>query len=145
MVADIMSDATQPEAICGIIMPISHTDDNHTEAHWAAVLKFIMTAIERAGMTPQPVWTNADYDVIQAKILQNLFENEIVVCDVSTKNPNVMLELGMRLTTKRPTVIIAEEGTMLPFDTGIINTHFYSSRAVSTRTDSPGIPFAAAL
>lgn len=117
---------TADQCTCGIIMPISHSDEDHTEAHWSAVLNFISEAIERAGMMPQPVWHNGDFDVIQAKILRNLFENEIIVCDVSTKNPNVMLELGMRLTTKRPTIIIAETGTKLPFDTSVIHTEFYN-------------------
>lgn len=120
-----MTDATKHKCTCGIIMPISHTDDHHTEAHWKAVLDVICEAIERAEMIAQPVWQNADFDVIQAKILRNLFENEIIICDVSTRNPNVMLELGMRLTTKRPTIIIAESGTKLPFDTSVINTEFY--------------------
>ncbi len=34
----------------------------------------------------------------------------------------------MRLTTKKPTLLIAEEGTPLPFDTGIIQTEFYDPR-----------------
>lgn len=120
-----MNETTDTIAICGVIMPISPADDLHTKDHWEAVLDFISEAISRAGMKAQPVWLNGDFDVIQARILKNLFENEIVVCDVSTKNPNVMLELGMRLTTKRPTIIIAELGTKLPFDTSIINTEFY--------------------
>lgn len=122
-----MSEVTKEACVCGIIMPISHSDDTHTEAHWEAVLEFISEAISRAGMTARPVWQNADFDVIQSRILQNLFENEIAICDISTRNPNVMLELGIRLTTKRPTLIIAEVGTKLPFDTGIINTEFYDS------------------
>ena len=117
--------AAASNCVCGIIMPISYSDDHHTEAHWKGVLGFVEKAIGDAGMVAQPVWHNADFDVIQARILQNLFENEIVVCDVSTRNPNVMLELGMRLTTKKPTIIIAEAGTKLPFDTSVINTEFY--------------------
>lgn len=111
--------------VCGIIMPISRSDETHTETHWAAVLQFISEAIGRAGMVAHPVWLNSDFDVIQSRILQNIFENPIAVCDISTRNPNVMLELGMRLTTKKPTLIIAEAGTKLPFDTSVINTEFY--------------------
>jgi hypothetical protein len=123
-----MTEVTTPIAICGIIMPISHVDEDHTAAHWESVLGFVKEAVTQAGLIPQPVWEKGDYDVIQAKILKNLFENEIVVCDVSTNNPNVMLELGMRLTTKKPTIIVAEEGTKLPFDTSVIHTDFYDPR-----------------
>jgi hypothetical protein len=111
--------------ICGIIMPISYTDDDHTAEHWENVRRIIEVAIEKTDLLPQPVWQNGDFDVIQARILKNLFDNEIVVCDISTRNPNVMLEFGMRLTTKKPTIVIAEKGTPLPFDTSVINTEFY--------------------
>jgi hypothetical protein len=117
------TDAQKP--ICGIIMPISYSDDDHTAEHWENVRHVIEVAIEKTGLFPQPVWQNGDFDVIQARILKNLFENEIIVCDISTRNPNVMLEFGMRLTTKKPTIVIAEKGTPLPFDTSVINTEFY--------------------
>ncbi len=113
------------ETICGIVMPISKSDDDHTAEHWAKVQAILAEAIKKAGCKPQPVWTGSANDIIQDKILKNLFENEIVVCDLSTKNANVMLEVGMRLTTKKPTLLVAEEGTKLPFDTAIISTEFY--------------------
>lgn len=106
-------------------MPISHVDDDHPAEHWEKVRRIIEIAIQDAGLIPQPVWQNGEFDVIQARILKNLFENEIVVCDISTRNPNVMLEFGMRLTTKKPTLVVAEAGTPLPFDTSIISTDFY--------------------
>lgn len=114
--------------ICGIIMPISPSDDEHTASHWEEVKDVITEAIERADCKAQPVWEGGAHDIIQAKILQNIYENPIVVCDLSTRNPNVMLEIGMRLTTKKPTLLIAEDQTPLPFDTGIIHTEFYSRR-----------------
>lgn len=116
------------KTVCGIIMPISQSDDDHPEAHWREVKEVISEAIRSSDCIPQPVWEGGSHDIIQSKILQNIFENEIVVCDISTRNPNVMLEMGMRLTTKKPTLIIAEEGTKLPFDTGIIHTEFYNPK-----------------
>jgi len=121
--ADDNSECISP--VCGIIMPISGSDDFHTAAHWEEVRSVFDEAIYAAGMEPKPVWIAGDTNIIQAKILKNLFENDIVLCDVSTLNPNVMLEFGMRLTTRKPTVVVAEVGTKLPFDTTIIQTEFY--------------------
>ena len=118
-----MSEGKRP--VCGVIMPISHVDSDHTEEHWEKVKEIIFEAITEAGCNPQPVWEGGSHDIIQTQILQNIFENTIVVCDLSTKNPNVMLEIGMRLTTKKPTILIAEKGTKLPFDTSIFHTEFY--------------------
>jgi hypothetical protein len=49
-----------------------------------------------------------------------LYENPIVVCDVSAKNANVMFELGMRLAFDKPTVIIKDDKTGYSFDTSVI-------------------------
>lgn len=114
--------------ICGIIMPISKCDEEHSPTHWEKVKDILSEAINEAGCKPQPVWEGSSHDIIQAKILQNIYDNPVVVCDLSTRNPNVMLEIGMRLTTKKPTLLVAEEGTTLPFDTAIIHTEFYNPR-----------------
>jgi hypothetical protein len=112
--------------ICGIIMPISKSDTLHPASHWCEVLAVFEEAIRAAGMEPKPVWIAGDSNIIQAKILKNLFENDIVLCDISTLNPNVMLEFGMRLTTRKPTVVVAETGTKPPFDTNMLHTEFYN-------------------
>jgi hypothetical protein len=61
-----------------------------------------------------------DVGVIQKRIVQNIYTSDIVVCDVSAKNPNVMFELGMRLAFDKPTVIVKDDKTDYRFDTGII-------------------------
>lgn len=106
-------------------MPISAIDDVYSEAHWQRVKAVLEKAISDAAMTPQPVWENQSNDVIQARILKNVYENDLVVCDVSARNPNVMLELGMRLSTKKPTILVADDCTALPFDTSVIAHSFY--------------------
>ena len=117
--------ATGDIDVCGIIMPISGSDATYTEPHWQRVKLVLEAAITDAGMKPQPVWENQANDVIQARILKNLYENDLVICDVSSRNPNVMLELGMRLSTKKPTILVADEDTVLPFDTSVIAHSFY--------------------
>lgn len=123
-----MAASAEAKQVCGIIMPISGIDDDHTEEHWSKVLAILEEAVAVAAMTARPVWQGVSNDVIQARILQNLYESDFAICDSSTRNPNVMLELGMRLTTKKPTLLIAEVGTKLPFDTAIIHTEFYDPK-----------------
>jgi hypothetical protein len=102
--------------ICGIVMPIS-TIDSCTEDHWRDVKLILSEAIEDAGFSPQLVSDADDVGIIQKRIIQNLYENPVVVCDVSAKNPNVMFELGMRLAFDRPTIIIKDDKTSYSFDT----------------------------
>lgn len=105
---------------CGIVMPIASIGEHYSEEHWRRVKKILQRAIDRAGLNWQLVWENPEVDVIQSAILQNLYENDVVVCDVSGLNPNVMLEVGIRLSTKRPTVIVTDRLLKPPFDIGTI-------------------------
>lgn len=125
---------SEDRPICGIIMPISGSDGIYTDSHWARVRLVLEGAIQNAGMKPQAVWEEQSNDVIHARILKNIYENFIVICDVSSRNPNVMLELGMRLSTKKPTVLVADRETTLPFDTSIIGHVFYPRDLEYTET-----------
>lgn len=104
---------------CGIVMPISAIDDCPAE-HWIEVKTILTDAISSAGYEANLVSDADDSGVIQRRIVQNLYDNEIVVCDVSCKNPNVMFELGMRLAFDKPTIIIMDDRSNYSFDTGII-------------------------
>lgn len=104
---------------CGIVMPISSID-GCDESHWAEVLDIITESIENAGFEGSLVSSADDVGIIQKRIIQNLYENPIVVCDVSGKNPNVMFELGMRLAFDKPTIIIKDDKTSYSFDTSPI-------------------------
>lgn len=105
----------QPRGICGIIIPISATS-NHSEAHWAAVRILISRAIEKAGFDAAPVWENSSADRVSERIIGNIFQFPLVVADISDSNPNVMLELGLRLASKKPTVVVVNHGGVIPFD-----------------------------
>ncbi|MHB6943589.1 hypothetical protein ACYCG4_23710, partial [Klebsiella pneumoniae] len=43
-----------------------------------------------------------------------------IICDVSSRNPNVMFELGMRIAFDKPVVIIKDNATQYCFDSGTI-------------------------
>jgi hypothetical protein len=104
---------------CGIVMPISSIDGCSIE-HWAEVLNIIKESVELAGFNANLVSDADDSGIIQKRIIHNLYNNEIVVCDVSGKNPNVMFELGMRLAFDKPTIIIKDDNTDYSFDTSVI-------------------------
>lgn len=110
----------QKKPTCGIIMPIGAMPPTYDSAHWSDVRSIINSAAEKAGFYPQIVSDSFEDDVIQSRIIKNLYENEVVVCDVSGVNPNVMFELGMRITFNKPVIAITDDFDDLPFDTKII-------------------------
>jgi len=110
------------ELTCGLIMPISLLDGCSAD-HWAEVKSIIIEAVESIAAPRFITRLVSDADeigVIQKRIVQNVYNSSIVVCDVSGKNPNVMFELGMRLAFDKPTVIIKDDKTDYSFDTGVI-------------------------
>jgi hypothetical protein len=111
---------------CGIIMPISAIG-TYPASHWDDVRAILKEAIESAGFHSDLVSEAEDSTIIQKTIIQNLYNNAIVVCDVSGKNPNVMFELGIRLTFDKPTVVVKDEETAYSFDTSPIEHVPYPS------------------
>src|SRR5687767_8839852 len=100
----------KPRSFCGIVMPLAEWD-GQLEKHWSQVQQILIDAIADAGFDGRMVSAAADVGIIHKRIVQNLYEDPIVVVDVSGRNPNVMLELGIRLTFDKPTVIVKDDKT----------------------------------
>lgn len=100
-------------------MPISASAD-YSEQHWQDVLLLIKESLADTAFTVDLVSDSDEVGVIQKRIVQNLYDSDLVVCDVSSRNPNVMFELGMRLAFDKPTIIIKDTATSYSFDTSPI-------------------------
>jgi hypothetical protein len=111
--------ATPPDAPklphCGIIMPIGDTP-GYDPGHWLEVRRLIVRAAREAGYSAGMVSENDGQDVIHRSIVKNIYHNPLVVCDVSSLNPNVMLELGLRMANKKPLIIVFDGEGVYPFD-----------------------------
>ncbi|PFA53736.1 RNA helicase [Bacillus anthracis] len=116
------------EKHCGIIMPIAPMN-GYTKEHWLDVKNIIKEATEEVEDIEfkTEIVSNSDgeIDIIHKRIIQNLYNADIVVCDISGRNPNVMFELGMRLTFDKPTIIIKDDATDFIFDTSSIEHLIY--------------------
>lgn len=112
---DPIETAADDRTACGIMMPISDTA-NHPESHWSDVRTLLHRAVDEAGFRPINVWENTATDRVSERIIANLFDVPLAIADISDLNPNVMLELGLRLSSKRPTVVIVNKGGTIPFD-----------------------------
>jgi len=116
---------------CFIIMPIT-TPDNMVDQyehsggkdHFKHVLDCLFVpAVKEAGYEPIPPTTKGS-DIIHAGIIQNLETADLVLCDMSSLNPNVFFEFGIRTSLNKPVCVVKDDLTKkVPFDTGIINHH----------------------
>jgi hypothetical protein len=87
--------------------------------------KVIHAACSQVGLDPVRADQIAMTGEITEQVFRHLYEDEIVIADVSDGNPNVMYELGLRHTRNALTIQIGEYG-QLPFDIRAIRTIEFS-------------------
>ena len=105
---------------CGYVMPISDSHD-YRSGHWREMRVIFDEVCAMVGLKdPIIVSESNEVNIIHANIVRNLFEKDIIICDVSSRNPNVMFELGLRIAFDKPIVIIKDDATDYCFDTGTI-------------------------
>lgn len=54
--------------------------------------------------------------IITSQIIQRLIDDDLVIADLTDRNPNVFYELAVRHTVKKPVVQIIQSGELIPFD-----------------------------
>lgn len=101
---------------CFIIMPIADHPD-YKQGHFKRVYEDIFKpACKAAGYNPVRADDVAQTNLIHLDILQKLLESPMAICDLSTRNPNVLFELGLRQAFDKPTILVQEVGTPQIFD-----------------------------
>jgi hypothetical protein len=126
--------SAEQRPFCFTIMPFSvreqdlakyHSDSNH----WLEVYDgLIEPAISKAGLRVQ----RDDNDYSTRLVVQNIWAKiesaDLVLCDLSSHNPNVHLELGWALRANKKLVLIKDELTSSSFDLNQYYTLEYSSK-----------------
>jgi len=101
---------------CFIIMPIADHSD-YKNGHFKRVYEDILApACKAAGYKPVRANDVNQANLIHLDILQKLLESPMAICDLSTRNPNVLFELGLRQAFDKPTILVQEVGTPKIFD-----------------------------
>lgn len=107
---------TEVKNKCFVIMPISDTD-GYKRGHWQDVYNhLIKPAVEDAGYISERADEIRSANLIAVDIIKRICEYPMAVCDLSSCNPNVFYELGIRHSMKLPVVLIKDTKTNNPFD-----------------------------
>jgi hypothetical protein len=122
--ADQQAEATAPND-CFVIMPISDTE-GYGAGHFTRVYEdIIKPACEMAELNPVRADDNQQTDMIHFDIVKKIVQYPMAICDLSSRNPNVLFELGIRQAFNKPVVLIQEKGVKPIFDVGLLRTYFY--------------------
>lgn len=101
---------------CFVLMPIADCD-GYEKGHFAHIYDdIIKPAIDKTEFTAIRADEVKETNFIHLDILKKLIDAPIAVCDLSTRNPNVLFELGIRQAFDKPVVLIQEKGTPKIFD-----------------------------
>jgi len=66
-------------------------------------------------------------------------ESKFVIADITPGNPNVFYEVGYAHALQKPTILLAEKDTRLPFDVSGFRTIFYEDSIVRKRSIEDGL------
>lgn len=101
---------------CFIAMPISDPP-GYDSGHFRRVYEhLILPACMKARITPLRADDVRAANYIILDILQRIIAADLVICDLSGKNPNVMYEVGVRQAFNLPIVFIKDQRTERVFD-----------------------------
>lgn len=130
----VQNNITSKMKTCFVVTPIG-APGSDIRRHIDGVIKSAIEPVfdykynDKNEYDVQAAHTYFDSTSITKQVYQKLYDSELVIVNLTGKNPNVMYELGIRFCFGKPTILIAEEGTELPFDINERRTIFYTNDA----------------
>lgn len=108
-IAGLCVDFENKTKTCFVIMPISD-QPKYPTGHFDKIYEqIIVPAVKEAEFEPIRADSNQICDSIMQKILKNLIECDMAICDLSSRNPNVMYELGIRQAYGKKVVLVQDD------------------------------------
>lgn len=101
---------------CFVLMPITDPE-GYVKGHFKHVCDDIIApACEKAGFKALRADQVKQSNLIHLDVLQKLLEAPMAICDLSSRNPNVLFELALRQAFEKPVALVQEVGTPAVFD-----------------------------
>lgn len=77
--------------------------------------------------------------IVIADIERQIIEARVVIAEITPANPNVFWEVGYAHALKKPTILIAERDTRLPFDVSPFRVLFYENSIAGKKKVEDGL------
>jgi hypothetical protein len=129
--------------LCFVIMPIGSGEAYET--HLNRYKSIIRAAVEGFRVNGEQAFDviRADFisktGSINKKVIEHIYKADAVVADLTELNPNVFYELGVRHSLRNGTILVALEGTKIPFDVQDLSVVFYKDRVGGEKETIPVI------
>lgn len=120
---------------CFVLMPFSSTK-SCSEEEWSYIFTgIIKPAVERSGFAFACQRSDAPTGSIIEHILDELNRADLVIADLTDRNPNVFYELGVRHALRDCTILVAQNIADIPFDLRPYAVHVYEWKTETGRRD----------
>lgn len=111
---------------CFIITPIGTENDEIFRKAKGVIESVIKPVLSVYGFDDvKPAYEINLSGMINTQIINRIIDDDLVIANLTDKNPNVMYELCLRHVVAKPIIHICENGTTLPFDIKDNRTIFY--------------------
>lgn len=120
--------------ICFVISPIGEEGSDVRERSDQVLKHIIASSVEQLGYTIIRADKISEPGIITTQIIEHIVDAELVVADLTDKNPNVFYELAIRHAIRKPLVQLIKKGEVIPFDvaaTRIIQFDLHSLDSVA--------------
>ena len=104
------------EKTCFVISPIG-SEESKTRERSDLVLEYIIKpAAKECGYKAVRADEISEPGIITTQVIQRLIEDDLVIADLTEKNPNVFYELAIRHAVRKPIVQMIKHDERIPFD-----------------------------
>lgn len=101
---------------CFVISPIGEEGSEMRERSNKVLEHIIKPPVEECGYECMRADEIAEPGIITSQIIQHLIDDDLIVADLTGRNPNVYYELAVRHVVRKPIVQIIQAGESMPFD-----------------------------
>jgi len=101
---------------CFVIMPIGEEGSEIRDRSDKVLEHIIKPTVEECGYEAIRADEISEPGIITSQIIQHLIDDDLVIADLTGRNPNVYYELAVRHVVKKPIVQIIQAGETIPFD-----------------------------
>lgn len=129
-----MKTKEEEKKICFVISPIGEEASDIRERSDQVLKHIITSSVEHLGYTIIRADKISEPGIITTQIIEHIVDAELVIADLTDKNPNVFYELAIRHAIRKPLVQLIKKGEVIPFDvaaTRIIQFDLHSLDSVA--------------